>query len=162
MPALPWVGREPLDADGTYVVMSSKLPLQRHRSMVGFLRDTWSVRRQLAGADGLVGYALNADLVRRTFWTFSVWSDQASLDAFAASEPAPHHHPAAAPRDGRDPLLDFHHDRLDHSHHLGGTPGPGALSGWVRRRGVPARRAGPAWPAPKAARRGLRATGTAG
>jgi hypothetical protein len=87
MPALPWVGREPLDADGTYIVMSSKLPLQRHRSMVGFLRDTWSVRRQLARTTGLVGYALNADLVRRTFWTFSVWSDQASLDAFAASEP---------------------------------------------------------------------------
>ena len=38
-------------------------------------------------AEGLVGYALDAELARKTFWTFSVWQDQASLDAFAASDP---------------------------------------------------------------------------
>jgi hypothetical protein len=36
---------------------------------------------------GLVGYALDAELVHKTFWTFSVWQDRASLDAFAPSEP---------------------------------------------------------------------------
>ena len=50
-------------------------------------RDTLRIRRQLAAAPGLVGYGLNAQLLRKTFWTFSVWQDQASLDAFAASEP---------------------------------------------------------------------------
>jgi hypothetical protein len=30
---------------------------------------------------------LNAGLARKTFWTFSVWEDQASLDTFAASDP---------------------------------------------------------------------------
>jgi hypothetical protein len=67
--------------------MASKLPLQRSRSIPGFLRDTLAVRRQLGSASGLVGYSLDADVVHRTFWTFSVWVDQASLDTFAAGEP---------------------------------------------------------------------------
>jgi hypothetical protein len=87
MPALPWVHREPVDPDREYVVMASRLPLTSYRHVPGFLRDTLRVRRQLAHADGLVAYALNAKLIRKTFWTFSVWTDQASLDTFAASEP---------------------------------------------------------------------------
>ena len=87
MPAFPWTGRAPLDPDTTYVVMASRLPLRRGASVPGFLRDTLAIRRQLAAADGLVGYALDANLVRHTFWTFSVWVDAASLDAFARSDP---------------------------------------------------------------------------
>jgi quinol monooxygenase YgiN len=67
--------------------MASRLPLKRHRSIPGFLRDALAIRRQLARADGMVGYALDAELARKTFWTFSVWEDQASLDAFASSDP---------------------------------------------------------------------------
>jgi hypothetical protein len=67
--------------------MASRLPLKRRRSIPGFLRDAMAIRRQLARADGLVGYALDAELARKTFWTFSVWEDQASLDAFASSDP---------------------------------------------------------------------------
>ena len=40
-----------------------------------------------ARADGLISYALDAEVGRKTFWTFSVWESQASLDAFAASDP---------------------------------------------------------------------------
>ena len=87
MPALPWGSREPLQADRSYIVMSSKLPLRRYRSIPRFLRDTLAIRRQLASAPGLIGYSLDADLARRTFWTFSVWDSQHSLDAFAASPP---------------------------------------------------------------------------
>jgi quinol monooxygenase YgiN len=67
--------------------MASRLPLKRRRSIPGFLRDALAIRRQLARADGMVGYALDAELARKTFWTFSVWEDQASLDAFASSDP---------------------------------------------------------------------------
>jgi len=87
MPALPWTQRQPVDPDRQYVAMASRLPLRRRRSVPGFLRDTLAIRRQLARADGLVGYALDAELGRTTFWTFSVWQDQASLDAFAAADP---------------------------------------------------------------------------
>jgi hypothetical protein len=89
MPALPWVGRQPIDPDREYVAMASRLPLKSHRSIPGFLNDTLRIRRQLAHTDGLVGYSLNAQLSRKTFWTFSVWADRASLDAFAATDP--HH-----------------------------------------------------------------------
>jgi quinol monooxygenase YgiN len=87
MPALPWTSRQSVDSDRTYVVMASKLPLRRVRSVPGFLRDTLAIRRQLASADGLVGYALDADVVGGTFWTFSVWTDAEHLQAFATSEP---------------------------------------------------------------------------
>ena len=87
MPALPWTWRQPVDPDRTYLAMASRLPLRRRRSIPGFLRDAMAIRRQLARARGMVGYALDAELARKTFWTFSVWDDQASLDAFAASDP---------------------------------------------------------------------------
>jgi quinol monooxygenase YgiN len=87
MAALPWAQRRPVEPDRTYVAMASRLPLKRRRSIPGFLRDTLAIRRQLARASGMVGYALDAELTRKTFWTFSVWEDQASLDAFASSDP---------------------------------------------------------------------------
>jgi hypothetical protein len=87
MPALPWAQRKAIDPSRHYVAMASRLPLKAYRSIPGFLRDTLRIRRQLAHVDGLVGYALNAQLTRKTFWTFSVWDDRASLDTFAASDP---------------------------------------------------------------------------
>ena len=62
MPALPWVGRQDIDPDRDYVVMASRLPLKAHRYIPGFLRDTLRIRRQLARTEGLVAYALNAQL----------------------------------------------------------------------------------------------------
>ena len=87
MPALPWVEREKPDPSRQYLAMASRLPLRGYISVPGFLRSTMAVRRQLAGTDGLVGYGLFAELGRKTFWTFSVWRDQESLDAFARGEP---------------------------------------------------------------------------
>ena len=87
MPAPPWAPRRAVEPGHTCVAMASRLPFKRRRSIPGFLRDTLAIRRQLARADGLVGFALDAELARKTFWTFSVWEDRASLDAFAASDP---------------------------------------------------------------------------
>jgi hypothetical protein len=87
MPALPWLERQPIDPQREYVAMASRLPLKSYGSVPGFLHDTMQIRRQLAQTSGLVGYTLNAGLARKTFLTFSVWEDQASLDRFAASEP---------------------------------------------------------------------------
>ena len=87
MPALPWLERQPVDPQRQYVAMASRLPLKSYLFIPGFMRDTMRIRRQLGEATGLVGYTLNAGLARKTFWTFSVWEDQASLDKFAASDP---------------------------------------------------------------------------
>jgi hypothetical protein len=89
MPALPWVQRQVVQPDRHYVAMASRLPLKAYRFIPGFLRDTLRIRRQLADTAGLIGYSLNAQLTRKTFWTFSVWVDRASLDTFAAADP--HH-----------------------------------------------------------------------
>ena len=87
MPALPWTHRHVIDPDQVYVVMASRLPLRAHRFIPGFLVDTLRIRRQLARSEGLVAYALNAQLGRKTFWTYSVWIDQQSLDTFAGADP---------------------------------------------------------------------------
>jgi heme-degrading monooxygenase HmoA len=87
VPALPWVEAQVPDPKTDYIAMASRLPLRRHRSIPGFLRDTLRIRSQLAETAGLVGYGLKADIPRKTFWTFSVWEDEASLAAFARSSP---------------------------------------------------------------------------
>jgi hypothetical protein len=87
MAALPWVQRQAVAPEREYVAMASRLPLKGYRSIPGFLLDTLRIRRQLARTDGLVGYGLNAQPASKTFWTFSVWADRQSLEAFAAAEP---------------------------------------------------------------------------
>jgi heme-degrading monooxygenase HmoA len=87
MPALPWVERQPIDPSRVYISMASRLPLRSHRFVAMFLWDTLNIRKQLASTPGLVGYALYAQLGHKTFWTFSLWEDQVSLDSFASSDP---------------------------------------------------------------------------
>jgi hypothetical protein len=87
MPAMPWFEAKPIDSEREYAAMASRLPLAHYRSVPSFMRDTLRIRRQLASAPGLVGYGLKADLMSKTFWTFSIWEDRASIDTFAASDP---------------------------------------------------------------------------
>jgi hypothetical protein len=75
------------DANATYVVMASRLPLRRYRRIPSFIRATLRIRRQLATAEGLVGYSLNAKLLSKTFWTLSAWRNQEALDRFARADP---------------------------------------------------------------------------
>ena len=87
MPALPWKEFQAVDPGRQYAAMASRLPLLAHRSIPGFLLDAMRIRGQLAHAPGLVGYALNAQPARKTFWTISVWTDEASLSRFASADP---------------------------------------------------------------------------
>jgi hypothetical protein len=89
MPALPWTELRPIEPDHDYVAMASRLPLKSYLAVPGFLRKTMKIRRQLAQTKGLVAYALNARILVKTFWTFSVWQDRDSLQQFAATDP--HH-----------------------------------------------------------------------
>jgi hypothetical protein len=69
------------------MVMASRLPLRSHLRIPGLLKATWRIRRQLAEAPGLVGYALDAKLFAKTFWTVSAWRSKEQLEAFAATDP---------------------------------------------------------------------------
>src|SRR6202034_3734705 len=87
MPALPWKQFQAVDPGRQYAAMASRLPLRAHRSVPGFLLDAMRIRGQLARAPGLVGYSLDAQPARKTFWTISVWEDEQSLSRSAAAGP---------------------------------------------------------------------------
>jgi len=70
-----------------YLVMASHLPLKRITSTVRFFRGVSAVRRQLATADGLVGYTLRAKPLTRDYWTLSVWKDDQALGEFMRTPP---------------------------------------------------------------------------
>src|SRR5262245_28658132 len=87
MPASPWTTKTAPAPEATYVVMGTYLPLRGYRFIPRFIAESMKIRRQLAGADGLVGYALDAHLLRKEFFTVSVWESQHALHRFARSEP---------------------------------------------------------------------------
>jgi heme-degrading monooxygenase HmoA len=70
-----------------YLVMASHLPLARVSATVRFFRAVSAIRKQLASADGLVGYTLRAKPLARDYWTLSVWQDDAALRAFMRTAP---------------------------------------------------------------------------
>jgi hypothetical protein len=89
MPALPWKRYDDVEPSTECVVMGSRLPLKSYLRIPTFLAATMRIRRQLARTPGLVGYSLNAQLLRKMFWTVSVWSSRPALDEFARTDP--HH-----------------------------------------------------------------------
>ena len=87
MSDLPWSARGEMQPGREYVVMASHLPLHRITSTVRFFRGVQAVRKQLAGAEGLIGYTLRAKPFARDYWTLSVWTDRAALDEFMRTPP---------------------------------------------------------------------------
>ena len=87
MPDLPWTVRSDMQTGETYLVMASHLPLSRITATVRFFRAVAAVRRQLADAEGLIGYTLRAKPVARSYWTLSVWRDRSALQAFMRTPP---------------------------------------------------------------------------
>ena len=87
MTALPWNNRVLVAPNAEVILMASRLPLQSHRDIPSFLRWTLRIRGQLATTAGLIGYALDAQLLRKTFWTVSAWKSQRDLAAFNRASP---------------------------------------------------------------------------
>ena len=84
---LPWTTRAEMQPGSEYLVMASHLPLRRLASTVRFFRAVSAIRKQLSGADGLVGYTLRAKPLARDYWTLSVWQDETALRAFMRTPP---------------------------------------------------------------------------
>jgi hypothetical protein len=70
-----------------YLVMASHLPLKRITATVRFFRAASAVRKQLATADGMIGYTLRAKPLARDYWTLSVWTDNTALREFMRTSP---------------------------------------------------------------------------
>jgi heme-degrading monooxygenase HmoA len=76
-----------MEAGNEYFAMASHLPLTRLSATVRFLRGVIAVRKQLASAEGLVGYTLRARPLARDYWTLSVWKDEEAMRAFMRTPP---------------------------------------------------------------------------
>ena len=87
MPAVPWRQRVEPRADQRYLILASRLPLHSYTTIPRFLAMTWAVARQLEDSDGLIGYSLLAQPIRKTFWTLSAWTDRSALHAFVRALP---------------------------------------------------------------------------
>ena len=87
MPDLPWTARAEMEPGTGYLVMASHLPLRRITATVRFFRGVSAVRKQMAAAEGLIGYTLRAKPLARDYWTLSVWKDKTALREFMRTPP---------------------------------------------------------------------------
>ncbi len=83
----PWKAFGDLDVDTEYLVLASSIPAKSLRSTPAMFRGAGLVRKQLASTDGVIGFSLLAEPLRKRYATLSVWRDQAALDAFTAAHP---------------------------------------------------------------------------
>ncbi len=82
MPVTRWIARRRPKPDREYMVLLTYLPLKRYRALFRFTTYLTRIRRQLAGAHGLIGYSLRAQPWRLRFWTLSVWRSESALREF--------------------------------------------------------------------------------
>ena len=82
MPPTPWKTFVQPDPDREYLALLTYLPLKHYRTIPRFVGYTRRIEAQLAETVGLVGYAVRAQLLRRDFWTLSVWEDEGALQQF--------------------------------------------------------------------------------
>ena len=86
MPPLPWRTTDSVDPSASYLLTITRLPLRSHLRIPSIGRATLRIVGELKRSDGLVGYALKADLVDKTFWTASAWRDDDALGRFVRSD----------------------------------------------------------------------------
>ena len=86
---IPQEGVEMDQAGSTteFICGATFLWVRRWRDVIPFLRTSSGVQKQLKESSGLVRYGLRTRFLRKRYWTYSVWEDQASLDAFLRAEP---------------------------------------------------------------------------
>ena len=86
----PWKAIAPIEPDATYLVLASSIPPKSVASTWKLFRGSRAVRRQLLSTDGVVGFSMLAEPLRKHYATLSVWRDEAALDAFAKAHPHDH------------------------------------------------------------------------
>ncbi len=87
MAPLPWKSFSKPIEGREYVALLTFLPLKHFRTLPQFMLLTLQTRRQLARSKGLLGYAMDADILRLNFWTLSAWEDRQSIMKFAHGIP---------------------------------------------------------------------------
>ena len=83
----PWKWTSSPEPEREYLVLASSIPPRSRRSTWRLFRGAGTVRKQLAGTDGVIGFALLARPLSKHYATLSVWRDEDALAAFAGAEP---------------------------------------------------------------------------
>jgi Domain of unknown function (DUF3291) len=83
----PWKTLGVLEADSEYLVLASSIPPKSISSTWAMFRGSRIVRQQLLTTDGVMGFALLAEPLRKNYATLSVWRDDEALNAFAGAHP---------------------------------------------------------------------------
>ena len=83
----PWKWTSSLEPEREYLVLASSIPPRSRRSTWRLFHGASAVRKQLAGTDGVIGFALLARPLSKHYATLSVWRDEDALAAFAGAEP---------------------------------------------------------------------------
>ena len=83
----PWKTLAVLDASTEYLVLASSIPPKSISSTWTMFKGSRTVRHQLLATDGVLGFAMLAEPLRKNYATLSVWRDEEALNAFAGTEP---------------------------------------------------------------------------
>ncbi|MEV0296216.1 DUF3291 domain-containing protein [Nocardia sp. NPDC050710] len=86
MPTLPWITVNS-GTDSQAQVMASRLEVTSLRHVPGFLMASLTLWRQARRSPGVLGVSLKAELLKRTFWTLSAWTDKDAISGYASSDP---------------------------------------------------------------------------
>ena len=82
-----WKSVAELDPEARYLVLASSIPPKSVASTWKLFRGSRAVRRQLLASDGVLGFSMLAEPLRKHYATLSVWRDEAALDAFSRAHP---------------------------------------------------------------------------
>jgi hypothetical protein len=87
MPASPWRSLRTPQPDSNFVALLSYLPLKSYWRIPWFFVYSMQVMKQLASAEGMLGYSFLAWPFAKKFWTLSAWESDAALHAFVQHPP---------------------------------------------------------------------------
>ena len=83
----PWQPFMTPEPDSELLGVVGEIRPYRYRTVPRIIQATRRIETQLADSDGLIGYALRAEVLRRRFWAVSVWEDEESLQNFVTKNP---------------------------------------------------------------------------
>ena len=101
MPATPWRTCSSSDPNGDLVALLSYFSLKSYWRVPSFFYYTAQVAKQLASAQGLLGYSVLTRPLSKRFWTLSAWKDEAALHDFVQHPPHVHIMTALVPHMSR-------------------------------------------------------------
>lgn len=87
MPATRWRAFGSPDANGDFIALLSYFRLKSYSRVFPFFLHAPRVMKQLAEAEGLLGYSVLAQPFSKRFFTLSVWQNEVALRAFVQHAP---------------------------------------------------------------------------